>query len=78
LIDERVAAPVYVVDTSGAADDGDADRIIRSAVAHILQCARAGGCGVLLPGDEAPVTVGPDLRGWPEVHRRLAVLGQED
>jgi uncharacterized protein (DUF58 family) len=73
---ERVGAQLYVVDTSGAASDADADRIVRSAVAHILQYARAGGCAVLLPGDDAPVTIGPDLRGWRAIHRRLAVLGQ--
>jgi uncharacterized protein (DUF58 family) len=76
LTDERVQVPLYVVDTSDAADEADADRIVRSAVAQILQWARAGGCKVLLPGDEVPVSIGPDLRGWRDVHRRLAVLGQ--
>jgi len=78
LNSERVEAPLYVVDTSGAAAAADADRIVRSAVAQILQSARTGGCAVLLPGDDSPVTIGPDLRGWPDVHRRLAVLGQAD
>jgi uncharacterized protein (DUF58 family) len=74
LTDARVQAPLYVVDTNGAVDDADADRIVRAAVAQILQWARAGGCEVLLPGDEAPASIGPDLRGWREIHRRLAVL----
>jgi uncharacterized protein (DUF58 family) len=76
--DERDEAPVYAVDTTGARDTGEVDHIVRSAVAHILRCARAGGCGVLLPGDDSPVAIGPDLRAWPAVHRRLAVLGLAD
>jgi uncharacterized protein (DUF58 family) len=78
LTDERVEGPLYLVDTSRAADAGDVDGIVRSAVAHILQWARAGGCRVLMQGDDEPVTIGPDLRGWPELHRRLALLGQPD
>ncbi len=78
LSDQRVEAPLYVVDVSAAADNVEADNIVRSAVAHILRCARRGGCAILLPGDEIPVWVAPNLRGWPDVHRRLAVLGQAD
>ncbi len=78
LSDERVETPLYVVDVSTVADNGEADRIVRSAVAHVLRCARAGGCAVLLPGDEAPAWIGPNLLGWPDVPRRLAVLGQAD
>lgn len=78
LRDERVKTPLYVVDMSAAADDVEADRIIRSAVAHVLRCARGGGCAILLPGEQTPVWVAPNLRGWPDVHRRLAVLGQAD
>jgi len=76
LTDERVETPLYVVDTSGAAGSADADRIVRAAVAEILRAARAGGCAVLLSGDDALVRIGPDLRGWPDVHRRLALLGR--
>jgi uncharacterized protein (DUF58 family) len=78
LSDERVETPLYVVDMSAAADNVEADHIVRSAVAHVLRCARAGGCAVLLPGDESPAWIGPNLLGWPDVHRRLAVLGQAD
>jgi uncharacterized protein (DUF58 family) len=78
LRDERVETPLYVVEMSTAADDLEADRIVRSAVAHVLRFARAGGCAVLLPGDKTPAWVAPNLHGWPDVHRRLAVLGQVD
>jgi len=78
LSDEGVETPLYVVDMSAVADNIEADRIVRSAVAHVLRCARAGGCAVLLPGDETPAWIGPNLLGWPDVHRRLAVLGQAD
>ena len=75
LSDEHVEAPLYVVDVSAAADAVEADRIVRSAVAHVLRGAHAGGCAVLLPGDEKPAWIAPNLHGWPDVHRRLAVLG---
>jgi uncharacterized protein (DUF58 family) len=78
LSDERVETPLYVVDMTAVADDIEADRIVRSAVAHVLRCARAGGCAILLPGDETPAWIGPNLLGWPDVHRRLAVLGTAD
>jgi uncharacterized protein (DUF58 family) len=76
LTGERVRAPVHVVDTSAAADAAEADRIVGSAVTRIMQSARAEGCEVLLSDGEGPVTIGPGLRGWPPLHRRLAVLGQ--
>jgi uncharacterized protein (DUF58 family) len=78
LSDERVETPLYVVDVSTVANNVEADRIVRSAVAHVLRCARGGGCAILLPGEQTPVWVAPNLRGWPDVHRRLAVLGQAD
>ena len=78
LRDEPVETPLYVVEMGAAADQVEADRIVRSAVAHVLRFARAGGCAVLLPGDDTPAWVAPNLQGWPQVHRRLAVLGQAD
>ena len=78
LRDEHAETPLYVVEMSAAADDVEADRIVRSAVDHVLRFARAGGCAVLLPGDKTPAWVAPNLQGWPNVHRRLAVLGQVD
>jgi uncharacterized protein (DUF58 family) len=78
LRDEHVETALYVVEMSAAADEVEADRVVRSAVAHVLRLARDGGCAVLLPGDKTPAWVAPNLQGWPSVHRRLAVLGQAD
>jgi hypothetical protein len=36
--------------------------------------ATSAGCRVLLPGDRLPSYVSADLRGWRQLHRRLALL----
>ncbi len=50
------------------------DRAVRAAASLVLELARRGGCGLLLPGERRAVTIEPDLVGWPAVHARLAVL----
>ena len=70
----REAAPLVVVDTRGAAEPEAVDRAARRAAAAVTRLARGGGVRVLLPGDRAPVHISADLRRWPQVHRRLALL----
>ncbi|MEJ7798045.1 MAG: DUF58 domain-containing protein [Solirubrobacteraceae bacterium] len=66
--------PLVVLDPRGAAGEQQLDAAVRAAasIAHAL--ARAGGCGVLLPGDRRPTELGPTLAGWPQVHARLALV----
>ena len=35
---------------------------------------RRGGCAALLPGDRRPTEIEPDLRAWPHLHARFAVV----
>ena len=67
--------PLVVLDPRGAEGEEQLDAAVRAAtsVAHAL--ARAGGCGVLLPGDRRPHELGDTLAGWPQVHARLALVG---
>ena len=68
------AAPLVVVDTDGGVDRDAVDWAARTAAGAVTRLAHARGCRVLLPGDRLPVRISPDLRGWPEVLRRLALL----
>jgi uncharacterized protein (DUF58 family) len=67
------AVPLVVVDTCGAADREAVDWAARAAVAAVTRLA-AGGVRVLLPGDRTAVHISADLRRWPEVRRRLALM----
>ncbi|WP_028060736.1 DUF58 domain-containing protein [Candidatus Solirubrobacter pratensis] len=66
--------PLVVVDTAGDPTPGALDWVARAAAGHVQELARAGGCRVVLPGDEGETTVG-DAASWRAVHRRLALLG---
>jgi uncharacterized protein (DUF58 family) len=68
------ADPLVVVDTHGGVDREAVDWAARTAAGAVTRFALARGCRVLLPGDRLPVRISPDLRGWPEVLRRLALL----
>jgi uncharacterized protein (DUF58 family) len=74
----RVAAsphelPLVVVDTAGAPGAGAIDWAARAAAGHVLRLVRAGGCRVLLPGDDHPTVVAGPV-AWRALHRRLALL----
>ncbi len=66
--------PIVVVDTHGVVDREAVDWVARTAAAVVKRYATSAGCRVLLPGDRLPSYVAGDLRGWRELHRRLALL----
>lgn len=68
------AAPLVVVDTHGGVDRDAVDWAARTAAGAVTRLALTRGCRVLLPGDRQPVHISSDLRGWPDVLRRLALL----
>jgi hypothetical protein len=63
-----------MVDTADTGDPGAVDWAARTAAGAILRLAGTGGCRVLLPGDQAAVTVTDLTAAWRGVHRRLALL----
>jgi uncharacterized protein (DUF58 family) len=71
---ETDTRPLIVLDARGAADSEQLDRAVRAAASLVLEHARSGGCGLLLPGARRPITVAPDLAAWPSAHARLAVV----
>ena len=74
LVAEADSWPLVVLDPCGAAGDEDLDRAVRAAASLCVHLARRGGCALMLPGDRRPVEVGPDLRAWPALHVRLALV----
>lgn len=50
------------------------DSAVRAAASLVLELARHGGCGLLLPGERRAATIEPDLMSWPAAHARLAVV----
>lgn len=53
------------------------DAAVRATASLTLELARHGGVAVLLPGSRVPLAVGRDLRTWPALHTRLALVEGE-
>lgn len=82
LIEKRLrpdgdTRPLIVLDARPA-DVPDSDELldaaVRAAASLTLELARAGGCGLLLPGERRPTTIDPELTTWPAAYARLAVV----
>jgi uncharacterized protein (DUF58 family) len=63
-----------VLDARGVVAIEHLDAAVRAAASLVLALAREGGCGLLLPGERRPTSVGPELSAWPAAHARLAVV----
>ncbi len=68
------ARPLIVVDSHDPVGERELDAAMRAAASLAKHLAAGGGCGVLLPGDRNPTLLGHDMRGFAEVHARLALL----
>lgn len=73
VADPRARA-LIVVDSHDPVGERELDAAVRAAASLAYHLAHAGGCGVLLPGDRRPMLLQADLRGFDEVHARLALL----
>jgi uncharacterized protein (DUF58 family) len=75
LVAESDARPLVVLDPSNPASSEDLDRAVRAAASLVVHLARrAHGCSLLLPGQRRPIDLDGELRGWPSLHARLALL----
>jgi uncharacterized protein (DUF58 family) len=68
------ARPLVVVDSFEPAGERELDAAVRAAASLAYHLARAGGCGVLLPGDRQATLLRQDMRSFAEIHARLALL----
>jgi uncharacterized protein (DUF58 family) len=67
--------PLIVLDSrlAGASEEL-LDAAVRAAASLALDLGQGGGCGLLLPGDQRPTAIDPELNRWPAVYRRLAFV----
>jgi uncharacterized protein (DUF58 family) len=85
LIERRLRAdgdtrPLVVLDARlprGGQAEEMLDAAVRAAASLTLELARSGGCGLLLPGEQRPTTIDPELSAWPAAYARLAVVEGE-
>ncbi|HEY2603226.1 MAG TPA: DUF58 domain-containing protein [Thermoleophilaceae bacterium] len=75
LVAESDARPLVVLDPSNPASGEELDKAVRAAASLVVHLARrAHGCSLLLPGQRRPIDLDGELRGWPALHARLALL----
>jgi uncharacterized protein (DUF58 family) len=74
LVGDTDRRPLIVLDTRDASSADALDQAVRAVASLAHHLARHGGCGVLLPGDRRPTTLDAELRGWPTLHARLALV----
>jgi uncharacterized protein (DUF58 family) len=75
LVAEADARPLVVLDPRNPPSEDALDAAVRATASLAVHLARrAGGCSLLLPGDRRAADLERDLRGWPALHARLALL----
>ncbi len=74
LIAGADAAPLVAVDATRPQSAQALDIAVRAAASLCSHLGQGGGCAVLLPGDRRPAEIEPDMRAWPQIHARLALL----
>jgi uncharacterized protein (DUF58 family) len=84
LIERRLQAdgdtrPLVVLDARTPASAGSAavelvDAAVRAAASLVLEFGRAGGCGLVLPGEQRPTMIDRELIAWPAAYARLALV----
>jgi uncharacterized protein (DUF58 family) len=65
---------LVILDAHRPESDEALDQALRAAASLCVHLARRGGCELLLPDDRRASVIGPDLRSWPALHARLALV----
>jgi uncharacterized protein (DUF58 family) len=50
------------------------DAAVRAAASIVLELAKRGGCGLLMPGERRPIEIDSGLTRWAAAHTRLALV----
>ena len=78
LIADVDLRPLVVVDPRRPPDEEALDKALRAAASLCVHLAPANGCSLLLPGDRRASDIEHDLRSWPVLHARLALIEADD
>ncbi|MEA2480870.1 MAG: hypothetical protein QOJ07_2792, partial [Thermoleophilaceae bacterium] len=78
LVADADSQPLVVLDPRRPESEEALDAAVRAAGSLTVHLARAGGCSLLLPGDRRATEVDPELRSWPALHVRLALVEAAD
>jgi uncharacterized protein (DUF58 family) len=71
---ETDARVLVMLDARAPESEGALDQALRVTASLAVHLARRGGCLLSLPGEARPIPIGPDLRAWPALHARLALV----
>jgi uncharacterized protein (DUF58 family) len=79
LLERRLQAdgdsrPLVVLDARCDGPSENLDACVRAAASLVLELARRGGCGLLLPGERRPIDIDRDLGTWHAAHVKLAMV----
>ena len=79
MVERRLIAdvdlrPLVVVDPRRPASEEALDMALRAAASLCVHLAPTAGCSLLLPGDRRVNDIEHDLRSWPALHARLALI----
>ena len=74
LVSGADAAPLVVLDSTQPDSPAALDAAVRAAASLCVHLAANGGCAALLPDERRPTEIERDMRSWPQVHARLALV----
>lgn len=79
LIERRLiaggdSAPLVILDALDPLSEADLDAAVRAAASLCVRLAGSAGCALLLPGDRRASEIDSNLRAWPHLHARLALV----
>jgi uncharacterized protein (DUF58 family) len=71
---ETDARVLVMLDARAPESEEALDQALRVTASLCVHLARRGGCLLSLPDDPRPSSIEPDLRAWPALHARLALV----
>jgi uncharacterized protein (DUF58 family) len=71
---ERDPRVLVMLDARAPESEESLDEALRVTASLCVYFARRGGCLLWMPDDARPLPIEPDLRAWPALHARLALV----